>query len=75
MPITDFWINFLNEAIREAKIEGITITKTRKGQLWVETELPDEEVINRVISGLAVLYQKIREERSERDYVPATKPS
>ena len=50
---------YLNEALREAEINAITMTKTRRGKLHLDTKLSGVETINRLISGLALLYSKL----------------
>ena len=51
---------FLNEALAESTVTGITMTKTRKGQLYLDTELSGEETIDTLISAVAMLYSKLR---------------
>ena len=50
---------FLNEALREAKILNITMTKTPQGQLYLDTKLTGKDTINALISGLAMLYGQL----------------
>lgn len=50
---------YLNEVLREAEIKDITMTKTPAGQLHLDTELSGVETINRLITGLSVLYRKL----------------
>lgn len=51
---------FLNEALAESTVEGITMTKTRQGQLYLDTEMSGEETIDALISAIAMLYSKLR---------------
>ena len=56
---------YLNEALREAEINDITMTKTQRGQLHLDTKLSGVETINRLISGLALLYSKLSTARDQ----------
>ena len=51
--------DYLNEALREAGVEDITMSKTRFGQLRLDTDLSGVETINRLVTGMAVLYGKL----------------
>lgn len=51
--------DYLNDALAEAGVEDITMTKTPFGQLHLDTELTGVETINRLISGMALLYGKL----------------
>ena len=51
--------DYLNEVFDEAGIEDMRMTKTPEGQLHLDTELSGVETINRLISGLALLYSKL----------------
>lgn len=51
--------DYLNEVLREAEIEGMTLTKTQAGQLYLDTELSGPEQLNRMLTGLSVLYRKL----------------
>jgi hypothetical protein len=51
--------DYLNEAFAEADIKDITMTKTPEGQLHLDTELTGVETINRLVSGIAVLFGKL----------------
>lgn len=51
--------DYLNDALAEAGVEDITMTKTPAGQLHLDTELTGVETINRLISGMAKLYAKL----------------
>jgi hypothetical protein len=63
---TEFKIgpDFLNEVFDEARIKDIRMTKTPAGQLHLDTKLSGVETINRLISGLALLYSKLRDARA-----------
>lgn len=51
--------DYLNEVFDEAEIENMRMTLTPMGQLHLDTELSGVETINRLISGLALLYSKL----------------
>lgn len=51
--------DYLNEVFDEAEIKGMRMTKTAAGQLYLDTELSGPEQLNRLISGLALLYSKL----------------
>lgn len=51
--------DYLNEVFDEAGIEDMRMTKTLAGQLHLDTELSGVETINRLVSGLALLYGKL----------------
>lgn len=59
---TEFKIGpeFLNEALAESTVTGITMTKTRQGQLYLDTEMSGEETIDALVSAIAMLYSKLR---------------
>ena len=51
--------DYLNDAFAEAGIKGMSMTKTPEGQLYLDTELSGGEQLNRMVSGLALLYSKL----------------
>jgi hypothetical protein len=51
--------DYLNDALKEAEVEGITMTKNRRGQLKLDTEMSSSEAINVLVSGIARLYAKL----------------
>ena len=56
--------DYLNEVFREAEIEDMRMTLSPAGQLHLDTDLSAVESINRLISGLALLYSKLYTARS-----------
>jgi hypothetical protein len=51
--------DYLNEVFMEAEIRDLTMTMSPAGQLHLDTDLSGVETINRLISGLALLYSKL----------------
>lgn len=62
---TEFRIgpDFLNEVLRQAEVKEIAMSTTADGQLHLDTELSGEETINRLITGMAMLYSKLVQAR------------
>lgn len=58
---TEFRIgpDYLNEVFEAAEIEDMKMTLTPDGQLYLDTELSGPEQLNRMVSGLALLYSKL----------------
>ena len=50
---------YLNEALHEAGVEDVEMTLTPEGQLYLDTDLSNIELVNRLISGIALLYSKL----------------
>jgi hypothetical protein len=57
--------DYLNEVLDAADVKGVTMTKDWRGQLKLDTELSSTEVINLLISGLALLYARLTKARDE----------
>jgi hypothetical protein len=53
---------YLNEALDAAGITGLRMTKTAEGQLHLDSgELTYDEILDKLISGLALLYARCPE--------------
>ena len=57
--------DYLNDALDAAGIDDMAMTKDWRGQLKLDTELSSDEVINRLIGGLARLFAKLTTARDE----------
>lgn len=55
--------DLLNEILAEAEVTGMRFTKKRRGPLRLDTDLPTAEVIDKLVSGMSLLYAKLLEAR------------